>query len=200
MSILVGRKAPEFKVAAVLSDGSIDESFSSKSLEGKPYVLFFWPLDFTFVCPSEIIAHEHRYEEFKKRGVQLIGASIDSAYTHFAWTNTPINNGGIGKLSFPILADVKHELVKAFGIEHPEAGVAFRASFLIDKDGIVRHQTVNDLPIGRNVDEMIRTIDALQFHEEHGEVCPAGWQKGDHGMKASTEGVAEYLSHHANKL
>lgn len=200
MSVLVGRKAPDFTAAAVLGDGSITEDFKLSSLKGKPVVLFFWPLDFTFVCPSEIIAHEHRRKAFEERGVQLVGVSIDSQFTHFAWRSTPIEKGGIGEVGFPMVADVNHEIVAKYGIAHPDAGVALRASFLIDKDGVVQHQVVNNLPLGREVDEMLRLVDALQFTEEHGEVCPAGWKKGDAGMKPTSEGVAEYLSGNADKL
>lgn len=200
MSVLVGRQAPDFTAAAVLGDGSISESFKLSDLRGKYVVLFFWPLDFTFVCPSEIIAHENRRKAFAERGVELVGVSIDSQFTHFAWRNTPVNKGGIGEVGFPMVADVQHEICRAYGIEHPQAGVAFRASFLIDKNGLVRHQTVNDLPLGRNVDEMLRVVDALQFHEEHGEVCPAGWQKGQEGMKADADGVASYLAKNAESL
>lgn len=198
MSVLVNRPAPDFKSAAVLGDGTLGELKLSE-LRGKPVVLFFWPLDFTFVCPSEIIAHDHRLAEFKERGVQLVGVSIDSQFTHFAWRNTPVNQGGIGPVGFPIVADINHEIVRAYGVEHQD-GVAFRASFLIDKNGIVQHQTVNNLPLGRNVDEMIRLVDAMQFHEQHGEVCPAGWKKGDKGMKATAEGVASYLAANASRL
>ena len=198
MSVLVNRPAPDFKAAAVLGDGSIGE-LQLSSLKGKPVVLFFWPLDFTFVCPSEIIAHDHRRKAFEERGVQLVGVSIDSQFTHFAWRNTPVDKGGIGPVGFPIVADVNHEIVRAYGVEHQD-GVAFRASFLIDKDGIVQSQQVNNLPLGRDVDEMLRLVDALQFHEQHGEVCPAGWKKGDKGMKATAEGVASYLAENAAKL
>ena len=200
MSVLVGRQAPDFTAAAVLGDGSITEEFKLSDHRGKYTVLFFWPLDFTFVCPSEIIAHDNRRSAFEERDVQLIGVSIDSQFTHFAWRNTPIDKGGIGEVGFPMVADVQHEIARAYGIEHPQAGVAFRASFLIDKDGLVRHQTVNDLPLGRNVDEMLRVVDALQFHEQHGEVCPAGWQKGQEGMKADAAGVADYLAKNASNL
>ncbi|ACV27149.1 MAG: peroxiredoxin C [Kangiella sp.] len=201
MGVLVGRKAPDFTAAAVLGNGEIVEDFNfAETTKGKPTVVFFYPLDFTFVCPSELIAFDHRLEEFKKRGVEVIGVSIDSHFTHNAWRNTDINNGGIGQVGYTLVADVKHEICQAFDVEHPEAGVAFRGSFLIDKDGVVRHQVVNDLPLGRNVDELIRMVDALQFHEEHGEVCPAGWNKGDKGMDATPEGVAKYLSESADKL
>jgi peroxiredoxin (alkyl hydroperoxide reductase subunit C) len=199
MSVLVTKEAPDFTAPAVMPNGEINETFKLSDLRGKYVVLFFWPLDFTFVCPTEIIAHDNRMDQFKEKGVELVGISIDSQFTHFAWRNTAINDGGIGPLKYPIIADVKHEITRSYGIEHP-AGVALRASFLIDKDGIVQHQVVNNLPLGRNVDEMLRTVDALQFTEEYGEVCPAGWQKGEAGMKPTAEGVAEYLSSEAEKL
>lgn len=201
MSVLVGRPAPDFNAAAVLGDGSIVENFTLSQFKGKKYVvLFFWPLDFTFVCPSEIIAHNNRLKQFEALGVQLIGVSRDSQFTHYAWRSTPVNNGGIGEVGFPMVADVKHEIISAYGIGHPTDAVALRASFLIDKEGIVQHQIVNNLPLGREVDDMLRLVDALQFTEAHGEVCPAGWRKGDAGMKADTEGVADYLSKHATAL
>ena len=201
MSVLVGRAAPDFTAAAVLGSGEIVDSFNlAEAIKGKKAVVFFYPLDFTFVCPSELLAFDHRMEEFKSRGVEVIGVSIDSQFSHNAWRNTAINDGGIGQVQYTLVADVKHEICKAYDVEHPEAGVAFRASFLIDEEGSVRHQVVNDLPLGRNVDEMIRMIDALQFHQEHGEVCPAGWNKGDKGMTATTEGVAAYLTDNADKL
>ena len=147
-----------------------------------------------------MIAFDHRYAEFQSRGVEVIGVSIDSQFSHNAWRNTAINDGGIGQVKYTLVADVKHEICNAYDVEHPEAGIAFRASFLIDEEGMVRHQVVNDLPLGRNVDEMLRMVDALNFHEEHGEVCPAGWTTGDAGMKDTTAGVAEYLSEHSDKL
>lgn len=199
MSVLVAREAPDFTASAVMPDGSIKEGFKLSGLRGKYVVLFFWPLDYTFVCPTEILAHDHRVEEFKKRGVEVVGVSIDSQFTHFAWRSTPVEQGGIGAVKFPMVADVKHEIAQAYGIEHP-AGVAMRASFLIDKNGVVQHQVVNNLPLGRNVDEMIRMIDALQYNEKHGEVCPAGWKPGEAGMKATTDGVASYLAKHAKGL
>ena len=199
--VLVTRQAPDFTCAAVLGNGEIVNNFNfKKHINGKAAVLFFYPLDFTFVCPSELIAFDHRYEEFKKRGVEVVGVSIDSEFTHNAWRNTPTENGGIGAVKYALAADVKHEIAKAYGIEHPEEGVALRASFLIDKNGVVRHQVVNDLPLGRNIDEMLRMVDALQFHEEHGEVCPAQWEKGKEGMKDNPEGVAKYLKQNADKL
>ena len=201
MSVLVGRAAPDFTAAAVLGSGEIVDSFNlAEAIKGKKAVVFFYPLDFTFVCPSELLAFDHRMEEFKSRGVEVIGVSIDSQFSHNAWRNTAVNDGGIGQVQYTLVADVKHEICQAYDVEHPEAGVAFRASFLIDEEGSVRHQVVNDLPLGRNVDEMIRMVDALQFHQEHGEVCPAGWNKGDKGMTATTEGVAAYLTDNADKL
>ncbi len=200
MSVLVTREAPDFTAAAVLPDGTIKEDFKLSDLKGKYVVLFFYPLDFTFVCPTEIIAHDKRIDEFKKRDVEVVCVSIDSQFSHFSWRNTPVEKGGIGPIRFPMVADVKHEIVQAYGIEFADAGVALRASFLIDKEGVVRHQVVNDLPLGRNVDEMLRVVDALQFHEQHGEVCPAGWHKGEDGMKPTADGVAEYLSANSEKL
>ncbi|MDH5217352.1 MAG: peroxiredoxin C [Gammaproteobacteria bacterium] len=201
MGVLVGRQAPDFTAAAVLGDGSIvDEYNFGSATKGKYTVVFFYPLDFTFVCPSELIAFDHRLGEFTKRGVEVVGVSIDSQFTHNAWRNTPINEGGIGPVKYTLVADVKHDICQAYDVEHPEAGVAFRGSFLIDKTGMVRHQVVNDLPLGRNIDEMLRMIDALQFTEEHGEVCPAGWNQGDKGMNASPDGVASYLAENADKL
>ncbi len=201
MSVLVGRPAPDFTAAAVLGNGEIVDSFTlSEAIKGKPAVVFFYPLDFTFVCPSELIAFDNRLADFQAKGVEVIGVSIDSQFTHNAWRNTPVDKGGIGQVQYTLVADVKHEICKAYDVEHPEAGVAFRGSFLIDKEGQVRHQVVNDLPLGRNVDEMLRMIDALQFHEEHGDVCPAGWEKGDKGMDASPQGVASYLTDNADSL
>jgi peroxiredoxin 2/4 len=200
MAVLVGKAAPDFTAVAVMGNNEINENFNlSKYIKGKAAVVFFYPLDFTFVCPSEIIAFDHRLDEFKKRKVEVIGVSIDSHFTHLAWKNTPVNNGGIGQVKYPLVADIKHEICKAYDVEEA-GGVAFRGSFLIDKKGMVRHQVVNDLPLGRNIDEMIRMVDALQFHEEHGEVCPAGWSKGKAGMDASTEGVAKYLAKHSKDL
>ncbi|CAH1386761.1 peroxiredoxin [Candidatus Nitrotoga sp. M5] len=200
MTVLVGKLAPDFTAAAVMGNNEINEAFSlNNHLDGKYGVVFFYPLDFTFVCPSELIAFDHRLDEFKKRNTEVIGISIDSQFTHLAWKNTPINNGGIGQVRYPLVADIKHEICRAYDVEHKD-GVAFRGSFLIDRSGVVRHQVVNDLPLGRDIDEMLRMVDALQFHEEHGEVCPAGWSKGKAGMDASSEGVSKYLAEHAEKL
>ncbi|MBG4740486.1 peroxiredoxin [Pseudomonas aeruginosa] len=199
MSVLVNKQAPDFTAAAVLGDGSIVDAFQLSSLRGKYVVLFFWPLDFTFVCPSEIIAHNNRMDKFRELGVEVVGVSIDSQFTHHAWRSTPVEKGGIGAVEFTMVADVKHEITRAYGIEH-EDGVALRASFLIARAGVVQHQVVNNLPLGREVDEMVRLVEALQFTEEHGEVCPAGWRKGQKGMKASAEGVASYLAENAEAL
>jgi peroxiredoxin 2/4 len=200
MAVLVGKKAPDFTAAAVLGDGSIVDSFSfSSATKGKYAVVFFYPLDFTFVCPSELIAFDHRNAEFKKRNVEVIGVSVDSQFTHSAWRNTPVEKGGIGHVSYTLVADIKREILKAYDVENSE-GTAFRGSFLIDRDGVVRHQVVNDLPLGRDIDEMMRMVEALQFTEEHGEVCPAGWNKGKKGMKADAAGVASYLAENASAL
>ena len=201
MSVLVGHKAPDFTVPAVAADGKIVDAFNLyEHIKGKYALIFFYPLDFTFVCPSELIALHHRSEEFKQRGVEVVAVSIDSHFTHNAYRNTPVDKGGIGAVDFPLVADITHNICQAYGVEHPAAGVALRGAFIIDKAGVVRSQVVNDLPLGRNVDELLRIIDALQFHEEHGEVCPAGWTKGKAGMKASTDGVATYLAQHAGEL
>ncbi len=198
MAVLVGKQAPDFTATAVYGNNEI-KNLTLSSLKGKYVVLFFYPLDFTFVCPSELIAFDHRLEEFKKRNVEVVGVSIDSQFSHLAWKNTPVNNGGIGQVGYPLVADIKHEIAQAFDVESA-GGVAFRGSFLIDKAGVVQHQVVNNLPLGRNIDEMLRMVDALQFTEEHGEVCPAGWSKGKAGMTASTEGVAKYLAENAKAL
>jgi len=199
MAVLVGKPAPDFTATAVLGNNEITTITFSQVTKGKYAVVFFYPLDFTFVCPSELIAFDHRLEEFKKRNVEVFGVSIDSQFTHLAWKNTPIEKGGIGQVGYTLVADIKHEIAKAYDVE-ADGGVAFRGTFLIDKSGIVQHQYVNNLPLGRNIDETLRLVDALQFTEEHGEVCPAGWNKGKAGMKASTAGVAEYLAEHAKAL
>jgi peroxiredoxin (alkyl hydroperoxide reductase subunit C) len=199
MSVLVAKEAPDFTAPAVMPNGVIEDNFKLSALRGKYVVLFFWPLDFTFVCPTEIIAHDNRIKQFEENEVAVVGISIDSQYTHFAWRETEVKAGGIGSVNFPMVADITHEITNAYGIEHPD-GVAMRASFLIDKEGIVQHQVVNNLPLGRNVDEMLRMVDALKFTEKYGDVCPAGWQKGETGMKPTAEGVADYLSKEANKL
>jgi len=195
MSTLVTKEAPDFTAAAVLANNTIVEDFSLSDYKGKYVVLFFYPLDFTFVCPSEIIAFNKKLDEFKSRGVEVIGVSVDSQFTHFAWKNTEPKNGGIGDIQFPLVADLSKNIAREYGVLFDEA-VALRGLFLIDKEGVVRHSTINDLPLGRNVDEAIRMVDALQFFEQNGEVCPANWSKGDDGMKPSAEGVAEYLASH----
>lgn len=199
MSVLVTQQAPDFTAPAVMPNGTIREDFKLSDLRGRYVVLFFWPLDFTFVCPTEIIAHDHRIDQFRQRNVEVVGVSIDSQFTHFAWRNSAVLDGGIGPVQFPMVADIKHDITQAYGVEHPD-GVALRASFLIDRNGVVQHQVVNNLPLGRNVDEMLRVVDALQFTEEHGEVCPAGWHPGDAGMKPTAEGVSDFLSKHSQKL
>lgn len=201
MSILVGRKAPDFTVPAVMGSGEIVEKFNlHDTLKGKYGLVFFYPLDFTFVCPSELIALEHRMSEFTQRGVSVVAVSIDSHFAHKKYRETEVKKGGIGPVKFIMASDVTHAICQSYGVEHPVAGVAFRAAFIINKDGMVCSQIVNDLPIGRNIDELLRIIDAVQFFDENGEVCPAGWQKGKAGMKASPQGVAEYLSEHADSL
>lgn len=201
MSILVGRKAPDFTAPAVLPNGEITDKFNlSASLNKKYGLVFFYPLDFTFVCPSELIALDHRIDAFQSRGVEVISVSIDSHFTHNAYRKTAINQGGIGPVRFTMVADMTHAICQAYGVEHPAAGVALRGAFIIDKNGVVRSQIVNDLPIGRNIDELIRLIDAVQFFEENGEVCPAGWNKGKPGMSASPTGVAKYLAENSEQL
>jgi len=198
--MLVTNKAPDFTATAVLGDNQIVDNFNLyENFGSKGTVLFFYPLDFTFVCPSEIIAFDKRLEEFKNRGINVIGVSIDSQFSHFAWKNTPVNQGGIGQVRFPLVADLSKKIAHDYDVLLNES-VALRGSFLIDKDGTVRHAVINDLPLGRNIDEMLRMIDTMLFTNEYGEVCPAGWQKGDKGMTASTEGVADYLAHNSDKL
>ncbi|WP_104721390.1 peroxiredoxin [Helicobacter mesocricetorum] len=198
--MLVTKKAPNFKAPAVLADNQIVNDFElSRNLGRNGAVVFFWPKDFTFVCPSEIIAMDKRVKDFSEKGFNVIGVSIDSDVVHFAWKNTPINQGGIGNVQFPMVSDITKQISRDYEVLFDEA-VALRGSFLIDKNQVVRHAVVNDLPLGRNMDEMLRMCDALTFFEEHGEVCPAGWNKGDKGMKATAEGVKEYLSANANNL
>lgn len=200
MSVLVGKKAPDFTTAAVMPNNEINEEFNLHSyLNGKIGVLFFYPLDFTFVCPSEIIAFSNRLKEFQDRGAEVIGVSVDSKFTHLAWKNTDINDGGIGQIQYPLVADLSKNIARDYDVLLGEE-VSLRGTFLIDQEGIVRHQLVNDLPLGRNIDEAIRMVDALKFFQENGEVCPAGWNKGKEGMKADKEGVASYLAGNADKL
>ena len=198
--MIVTNKAPDFTATAVLANGQIVEDFNlMENLGEKGAVLFFYPLDFTFVCPSEIIAFSHRAKEFRERGVNIIGVSVDSQFSHFAWRETPVNQGGIGRVDMPLVADITKQIARDYDVLLDDA-VALRGSFLIDADGTVRHAVVNDLPLGRNIDEMIRMVDTMLFTNEYGEVCPAGWVKGDEGMKADTEGVAEYLAKHEGDL
>ena len=198
--VLVGKKATVFHAPAVLGNGEIVDNYDfAKAIAGKYAVVVFYPLDFTFVCPSELIALDKRTAKLKQLGVEVISVSIDSHFTHNAWRNTPINEGGIGTVTYTMVADISQSIVKNYDVQ-AEGGMAYRGTFVIDTNGVVRHQVVNDLPLGRNMDEIIRMVEALQFHEEYGEVCPAGWNKGDNGMKASTVGVAEYLSAHVMDL
>lgn len=201
MSSLVGMKAPDFTAAAVLANGDIVNNFNlATAIKNKYGIIFFYPLDFTFVCPSELIALHNRIAEFEQRNTMVIGVSIDSQFTHNAWRKTPINEGGIGPVNYPLIADVNHKICQAYGVEHPTAHIALRGTFIIDKDGNIRSEIVNDLPLGRNIDELIRLVDALQFHEKHGEVCPAGWNKGETGIKPTEEGIANFLSDKATEL
>jgi len=200
MAVLVGKPAPDFTVAAVLGNGEIVDSYNfAAATKGKYALVFFYPLDFTFVCPSELIALDHKVPEFQARGVEVVGVSIDSQFTHNAWRNTPVDQGGIGPVKYTLAADTKHQIAQAYDVESAD-GVAFRGAFIIDQHGVVRSQIINDLPLGRNMDEILRIFDALQFHEQHGEVCPANWKKGDAGMTATSEGVAAYLGANADKL
>ncbi|NQY52862.1 MAG: peroxiredoxin [Campylobacteraceae bacterium] len=198
--MLVTKKAPDFTATTVLANGQIVEDFNLYENFGeKGTVLFFYPLDFTFVCPSEIIAFSKRTADFKERGINVIGVSVDSQFSHFAWRETDVNNGGIGRVEFPLVSDITKSIAKDYDVLLDDA-VALRASFLIDADGTIRHAVINDLPLGRNIDEMLRMVDTMLFTNEHGEVCPAGWVKGDVAMKESREGVKEYLAANENKL
>lgn len=200
MGVLVGKPAPDFTANAVLGNGEIVPGFKlSEAIKGKYGLLFFYPLDFTFVCPSELIALDNRVQQFKDLGVEVMSVSIDSHWTHNAWRNTPVDQGGIGQVKYTMVADINHEIARAYDVESA-GGVAFRGAFLIDKKGVVRSQIINDLPLGRNIDEIIRLVEALQFTEENGEVCPAGWKKGEQGMKANPTGVASYLAANAASL
>jgi peroxiredoxin (alkyl hydroperoxide reductase subunit C) len=192
MCTLVTKPAPDFKAQAVMPDNSFEE-LQLSSFKGKYVILFFYPLDFTFVCPTELIAFDRKLGEFKKRDTQVIGVSVDSAFSHLAWKNTPVNEGGIGNVQYPIVSDLNKQITRDFGILFNES-IALRGLFLIDKAGIVRHAVINDLPLGRSIDEALRMVDALQFHEKYGEVCPANWKAGEEGVKATHEGVAAYLA------
>ncbi|MBN1394981.1 MAG: peroxiredoxin [Pirellulales bacterium] len=195
MCTLVTKEAPDFAAQAVMPDGSFDEVKLS-SYRGKHVVIFFYPLDFTFVCPSEIVAFDAALEKFERKGAQVLGCSVDSHFTHLAWRNTPRKQGGIGPIRYPLISDLSKQISKDFGVYLDPPGVALRGLFLIDKEGIVRHALINDLPIGRSVDEALRVLDALRYHEEHGDVCPADWHEGEEAMKPTAEGVASYLAKH----
>lgn len=188
---IVQNGAPEFTAQAVMEDGSIKE-INLEDYKGKYLVLFFYPLDFTFVCPTEIIALSDRVEEFRTRGAEVLGVSVDSPYSHLAWRNTPRKKGGIGEIDYPLISDLDKTISRKYGVLVEKPGVALRGLFIMDKEGIIRHITINDLPLGRNVDEVLRVIDAIQFNEQHGEVCPANWHKGEEGMKPDQEGLEEY--------
>jgi alkyl hydroperoxide reductase subunit AhpC len=190
-SSLVTKQAPDFTATAVLANGTFNENFSLSDFQGKYVVLFFYPLDFTFVCPTEIIAFDRKIDEFEKRGVQVIGASVDSHFSHFAWRNTDRKEGGIGQVRYPLVADITKQISAEYGVLH-ESGVALRGLFLIDKEGIVRHQVVNDLPLGRSIEEALRMVDALRTFETDGEVCPADFHKGDATMQADQEGLKKF--------
>ncbi|UCD74329.1 MAG: peroxiredoxin [Phycisphaerales bacterium] len=195
MSSLVTQQAPDFTAQAVMPDNTFAE-LTLSSYRGKYVVLFFWPLDFTFVCPSEIIAFDKALEQFRSRNAEVIGVSIDSHFTHLAWKNTPVTAGGIGQVQFPMVSDLSKAISTDYGVLVNDS-VALRGLFLIDREGVIRHAVINDLPLGRNVDEAIRMLEALRFFEEHGEVCPANWRPGEDAMKPTAEGVAEYLAAHA---
>ena len=197
--MLVTKKAPDFTAKAVLGNNEVVEFNLYNNLGKGGAVVFFYPLDFTFVCPTELIAFDHRFKDFQERGVNVIAVSTDSHFSHLAWKNTPVDKGGIGQVQYPMVADFTKSISKDFDVLL-DPGMALRGSFLLDKDGTVRHAVVNDLPLGRNIDEMLRMVDAMQYTNEHGEVCPAGWSKGDEGMKADKSGVAEYLAKHSSDL
>jgi len=195
MSTLVTQAAPDFAAQAVMPDNSFTE-LKLSDYHGKYVMLFFYPLDFTFVCPSEIIAFDKELAKFKEKNAEVIGVSVDSHFTHWAWKNTPRDQGGIGQIAYPLVADLNKNIARDYGVLVNES-VALRGLFLIDKEGIVRHSVINDLSLGRSVDEALRMLDALKFTEEHGEVCPANWKDGDEAMKPTAEGVADYLAKHS---
>ncbi len=195
MAAFVTKEAPDFTAQAVMPDNSFQE-VSLSQFRGKYVILFFYPLDFTFVCPSEIIAFDKALSQFEAKDCQVLGASVDSHFTHLAWKNTPRNQGGIGPVGYPLVADLSKKISTDYGVLL-DGGIALRGLFLIDKEGVLRHAVVNDLPIGRSVPEALRVLTALQHFEKHGDVCPANWQEGEEAMKPSAEGVAEYLAKHA---
>ncbi len=196
MSTLVTRQAPDFTATAVMGDNSFKEDFKLSDFQGKYVILFFYPLDFTFVCPSEIIAFDKALAKFQEKNCEVIGVSIDSQFTHWAWKNTPVNDGGIGNIQYPLVADLDKKISRQYGVLL-DMGVALRGTFLIDKQGVIRHAVINDLPLGRSIDEALRMVDALEFHESHGDVCPANWKAGEDAMTPTAEGVADYLTKHA---
>ncbi len=198
MSLLVTKPAPDFTATAVLGDDSFDEQFSLSALRGRYVVLFFYPLDFTFVCPTEILAFDEALEDFRKRDAEVVGVSVDSHYTHAAWKRTHVDDGGIGSIRYPLVSDLNKEIARSYGVLLEE-GIALRGLFLIDREGIVRHALVNDLPLGRNVREALRVLDALRFHELRGDVCPANWNEGEDGIEESQDGIVDYLSKYAGK-
>jgi len=195
MSTLVTRQAPDFTATAVMGDNSFKEDFKLSDYQGKYVILFFYPLDFTFVCPSEIIAFDKALAKFQEKNCEVVGVSIDSQFTHWAWKNTPVNDGGIGNIQYPLVADLDKKISRQYGVLL-DMGVALRGTFLIDKQGVVRHAVINDLPLGRSIDEALRMVDALEFHESHGDVCPANWKEGEEAMTPTAEGVADYLAKH----
>ena len=195
MSTLVTKQAPDFTATAVMGDNSMKEDFSLSDMRGNYVILFFYPLDFTFVCPSEIIAFDKALDKFKAKNCEIVGVSIDSQFTHWAWKNTPVDNGGIGNIQYPLVADLDKKISRQYGVLL-DVGIALRGTFLIDKEGVIRHAVINDLPLGRNIDEALRMLDSLQFHEQHGDVCPANWKEGENAMTPTAEGVADYLAKH----
>ncbi|MFW5750220.1 MAG: peroxiredoxin [Planctomycetota bacterium] len=195
MAALVTREAPAFTAEAVMADGSF-ERISLSDYRGRHVLLFFYPLDFTFVCPSEILAFDRAVERFAERDTRILGVSVDSHFTHWAWRNTPIDQGGIGQIRYPLISDLDKNIARDYGVLCEES-IALRGQFLIDRDGIVRHELINDLPLGRNVDEALRILDALQFTEQHGDVCPANWRRGEDAMQPTRDGVARYLGRFA---
>ncbi len=199
MSVQVSKPAPTFTATAVMPDNSFKDDFKLEDYRGKHVVLFFYPLDFTFVCPTEILEFNRKLAEFEKRGVQVIGCSTDSHFSHLAWKNQDIKIGGIGNVQYPLVSDFSKTISRDYGVLLEEDGVALRGSFLIDKEGVLQHAVVNNLPLGRNIDEMIRMVDALQFTEKHGEVCPAGWTEGEDAMKADQDGLKEYFGKHGEE-
>jgi peroxiredoxin (alkyl hydroperoxide reductase subunit C) len=195
MSVLVGKEAPDFKATAVVKGGQFDEEFTLSQFKGSKYVvLFFYPLDFTFVCPTEMHAFQEKLQEFSDRNVEVVGVSVDSQFSHFAWLSIPKGKGGIEGVKYPIVADINKTISKDYDVLIDDAGVALRGAFVIDKEGVVQAQVVNNLPLGRNIDELIRLVDALQFTEEHGEVCPANWNKGDKTMQPDQDGLESYFA------